>query len=322
MHIQTKFKLENEATDIGANIKKTPWKRDFKKFGSVYILFIPILAYFIIFNYLPMFGLTMAFQDFKATKGFLGSEFIGFENFIKFFSQDTFGQILRNTLTISLLGLAVSFPLTIFFALLLNEINLLKFKKTVQTLSYLPYFVSMVVICGLIIEFVSTNGIITTVLNTLFGLPKSNLLQNPKYFWGINLMSDIWQGLGYGSIIFIAALTGVSQEHHEAATIDGANRLQRVWHVTLPAIIPTIITMLILRIGLIMNVGFDKILLLYNPSIYSTADVISTHVARMGLEKMQYGYSAAVGLFNSVVGTTLLLVSNFITKKFTESSLF
>jgi putative aldouronate transport system permease protein len=302
-------------------MNKTSWKRDFKMNWSIYFLFMPILIYFIIFHYLPMFGIVMAFEDFKAVKGFFGSDFVGFKNFIAFFTNPDFGHILRNTLVISLLGLGFGFPLSIVFALLLNEISFTPFKKAVQTISYLPYFVSAVVICGLIIAFVSSNGVITNLL-VHFGFQRENLLQNPKYFWRINLFGEIWQGLGYGSIIFIAAITGVSQELHEAARIDGANRLQGVWHVTLPALIPTIVTMLILRIGLLMTVGFDRILLLYNPSIYETADVISTHVARMGIERMQYGYSAAVGLFNSVVGTALLLVSNYLSKKSMETSIF
>jgi len=296
-------------------------KRDMRMNWSVYLLFVPILVYFIVFSYLPMFGIVMAFQDFKPTLGFFKSEFVGFANFIKFFTDPEFVRILRNTLAISLLNLCINFPLTIVFALLLNEITRTKFKKVVQTVSYLPYFISAVVICGLIIEFVSSNGVITDIL-VMLGFPRENLLQNPKYFWGIYVFSEIWQGLGYGSIIFIAAITGVSQELHEAAAIDGANRLKRVWHITLPSLLPVIITMLVLRIGMLMSVGFDKILLLYNPSIYETSDVISTHVARMGIERMQYGYSAAVGLFNSVVGTLLLLISNTLSKRLASTSVF
>jgi len=296
-------------------------KRDMRMNWSVYLLFVPILVYFIVFSYLPMFGIVMAFQDFKPTLGFFKSEFVGFANFIKFFTDPEFVRILRNTLAISLLNLCINFPLTIVFALLLNEITRTKFKKVVQTISYLPYFISAVVICGLIIEFVSSNGVITDIL-VMLGFPRENLLQNPKYFWGIYVFSEIWQGLGYGSIIFIAAITGVSQELHEAAAIDGANRLKRVWHITLPSLLPVIITMLVLRIGMLMSVGFDKILLLYNPSIYETSDVISTHVARMGIERMQYGYSAAVGLFNSVVGTLLLLISNTLSKRLASTSVF
>lgn len=301
---------------------RNSWKNDLMMNWGVYLLFMPVLAYFIIFNYLPMFGLTMAFQDFNATKGFLGSKFVGFDNFIAFFTNPSFFQILRNTLVISLLGLFVGMPVSIIFALLLNELHFVKFKKAVQTISYLPYFVSTVVIAGLIINFVSSDGIITNLLVAVFGIKRENLLLNPSYFWWINLASDIWQGMGYGAIIYIAAITGVNQELHEAAAIDGAGRLRRIWHVTLPGIRPTIVTMLVLRLGLVMTVGFDKILLLYNPSIYSTADVISTHVTRMGLERMQYGYSAAVGLFNSVVGTLLLVISNALSRKLTDTSVY
>lgn len=303
-----------------SKVAKTSWKRDFKMNWKVYLLVLPVIIYFIIFNYLPMGGLIMAFENFNPVKGFFRSDFVGFDNFIQFFTAPNFFQILRNTFVISLLGLVIGFPLSIIFALLLNEIYITFFKKTVQTISYMPYFVSTVVICGLIIDFVSSNGIITNLLVKI-GFERQNLLLNPSYFWAINLLSDIWQGLGYGSIIFIAAISGVSPEQHEAAAIDGATRLRRVWHVTLPGIMPVVITMLVLRCGLLMSVGFDKILLLYNPSIYETADVISTNVQRMGILKMQYGYSAAVGLFNSVVGTTLLLVSNAISKKHTEHSI-
>lgn len=301
--------------------KTGSWRRDFLLNWKIYLIALPIVTYFIIFNYLPMFGLTMAFEDFNPVKGFFGSPWVGFDNFIKFFTGPSFLTILRNTLVISLLGLFIGFPLSIAFALLLNELNILIFKKTVQTISYMPYFVSMVVIAGLIIEFCASNGVVTNLL-VILGMKRQNLLQNPAFFWGINLVSDLWQGLGYGSIIFIAAISNVSQELHEAATIDGAGRLKRIIHVTIPGIMPVIVTMLILRAGLLMSVGFDKILLLYNPTIYSTADVISTHVQRLGIVNMQYGYSSAVGFFNSVVGTILLLTTNFISRKYTEQSVF
>ncbi|MDR2785934.1 MAG: ABC transporter permease subunit [Treponema sp.] len=288
---------------------------------SVYLLFTPVLVYFFIFNYLPMFGIVMAFQDFSAVRGYFGSKFVGLANFIEFFSGPNFLRIFRNTMAISFLSLGVGFPLSIVFALLLNEVGFTPFKKAIQTISYLPYFISAVVVCGLVIDFVSSNGIITNLL-VFFGFPRQNFLSDPKYFWFINLAADVWQTLGYGSIIYIASISGVNHELYEAAAIDGASRLGRVWHVTLPALLPVIVTMLILRCGMIMNVGQDKILLLYNPSIYETADVISTHVVRMGIERMQYGYSAAVGLFNSVVGLFMLVVSNFVSRKLTEHSVF
>jgi putative aldouronate transport system permease protein len=301
---------------------KTSWSHDFKMNKAVYLLFLPIFVYFIIFSYLPMFGIVMAFQDFKAPRGFLGSEFVGLQNFFDFFSSPSFFTILRNTLVISLLGLVVGSFASIAFALLLNEVFFKKIKRVVQTISYMPYFVSTVVIAGLVIQFVSTNGVVTNLLVAVFGINRENLLLNPSYFWWVNLGTEIWQGMGYGSIIYIAAITGANQELHEAAAIDGANRLRRCWHITLPAIKTTIVIMLILRMGTLLSVGFDKILLIYNPTIYSTADVIGTHVTRMGIERMQYGYSAAVGFFNSVVGTILLVASNILSRKLNETSLF
>lgn len=302
-------------------VKKGTWGHDFKINRSLYILTVPIVLYFLVFNYAPMFGLVIAFQNFKPTRGILGSQFVGFQNFIDFFTGPNFGIILRNTIVINVLGLVIGFPLTIVFALLLNEIYKKWFKKTVQTISYMPYFVSMVVMCGLVIEFCATNGVITNVLVSVFHITRENLLQNPKYFWAINLFTDIWQGLGYGSIIFISAITSVSSELHEAAAIDGAGRWKRCLHVTIPSIMPTIVTMLVLKCGTMLSLGGDKILLLYNPSTYETADIIATHVQRMGIEKMQYGYSAAVGLFNSVVGTALLLISNYASKKLADTSI-
>ncbi len=299
--------------------KKTTWKHDILMNWRFYLLFLPVAVYFIIFNYVPMGGIVMAFQNYKPALGILGSKWIGFENFIEFFTAPNFWRLMRNTFVISFLGLAIGTPVSILFALLLNEIHVKWFKKGVQTISYLPYFVSMVVIAGLVIEFVSSNGIITNLLVNVFGMERQNLLMNPKYFWTINLLSDIWQGMGYGSIIYISAISGVNQELYESAALDGANRLQRVWEVTVPCIMPTIVTMLVLRCGTLMTVGYDKILLMYNSSIYETADVISTYINRVAFTGQQYGYSAAVGLFNSVVGTTLLLVSNFISGKLTET---
>lgn len=301
--------------------KKRTWAKDFKMNKWLYVLAVPVFLYFFVFNYLPMFGLVMAFEDFKPTAGFFGSKWVGFQNFIQFFTGPNFLQILRNTLVISFLGLLIGFPITLIYALLLNEVKVKWFKKSVQTIHYLPYFVSMVVMCGLIIEFCSTNGIVTNFLVNVFHFKRENLLQNPGNFWAINLFSDIWRGTGYGAIFFLSSIAGVSQELHEAAAIDGAGRLRRAWHITIPGIMPAIVTMLILNCGMLLQVGGDKILLLYNSSIYETADVISTHVQRMGIEKMQYGYSAAVGLFNSVVGTLLLITSNYASKKFTDSSI-
>ena len=319
--MRTDKKAPRPESPSGSLAGKRTWKQDWHMNKWLYILAVPVFLYFFIFNYLPMFGLVIAFEDFKPQLGIFQSPWVGLQHFIDFFTGPNFLTILRNTLVISLLGLGVGFPLSIVYALMLNELHCKWFKKGVQTIHYLPYFVSLVVICGLIIEFCSTNGLITNVLVNVFHMKRENLLQNPKYFWAINLVSDIWQGLGYGAIFFISAITSVSQELHEAAAIDGAGRLKRGWHITLPGIMPAIVTMLVLKCGMILQVGSDKILLLYNASIYETADVIATHVQRMGIEKMQYGYSAAVGLFNSVVGTILLILSNWASKKLTDNSI-
>lgn len=312
----------NEIQMEKKNLGKMTWRRDIQRNWRLYLLAIPIVAFFFIFNYIPMGGLIMAFEDFKPAKGILGSTWVGLANFKEFFASPNFFTILRNTFVISALGLFVGFPLSIGFALLLNEVHVKWFKKGVQTISYMPYFISTVVVCGLIIDFCASKGLITNLLVNLGLIERQNLLTNPNYFWAINLISDQWQGLGYGSIVFVAAITNVSGELHEAAAIDGANRLQRVWHITLPGIKPMVVSMLILKCGTLMTVGMDKILNLYNPSIYSTADVITTYVQRIGLEGGRFGYSTAVGLFNSVINTTLLLVANHLSAKLADQSLF
>ena len=301
---------------------KNTWKNDFGMNWSLYLLFLPVAIFFIVFHYLPMFGIIMAFQDFRPAAGFLRSEWVGFRFFIEFFTGPTFWQILRNTVVISMLTIFVGTFFSVLFSMLLNEIKYSKLKRTFQTLSFMPHFVSAVVVAGLIIEFTSSHGIITSALVNILGMERQNMLTNPNFFWGINLGADLWQGIGSGSIIFLATISNVSQEHQEAAAIDGANRLQRAWHITLPALMPIIAILLTLSIGRALSVGADRILLIYNPAIFSTADVISTHVARMGVFGMQFSYAAAVGFFNSVVGIMLLLTANRASKRLANTSIF
>jgi len=302
--------------------KRVSWKHDIGMNWTLYLLFLPVFIYFFVFSYLPMFGIVMAFQDFRPAAGFFGSDWVGLRHFVDFFTGPTFWQILRNTFVISSLSIFVGMFASVVFALLLNEIKYSGLKRVYQTMSYMPHFISAVVVAGLIIEFTSSHGIVTTFLVNTFGMSRQNMLTNPNFFWGINLSADLWQGIGAGSIIFLATLGNVSQEHQEAAAIDGANRFQRVWHITLPAIAPVIATMITLNMGRAMSVGADRILLIYNPSIFSTADVIATHVARMGVFGMQFSYAAAVGIFNSIIGITLLLLSNKASKKLADSSIF
>ena len=295
-------------------------KRDFRENWVVYLLLLPVVAWFIIFCYLPMFGIVMAFENFKFAKGILGSAWVGFRNFEKFFSSYYFLRLLRNTVLLSVKDLIFSFPAPIIFALMLNEVRNRRFKKSVQTISYLPYFISMVVVCGLVKTFTESTGFFSQISYALGG-PKE-LITNPESFHGIMIASGIWQNLGYGSVIYISALTAIDMELYDSAKLDGANRWQQTLHVTLPGIMPTIIIMLIMRVGHLMSVNYQKIILLYSPATYETADTISTFVYRKGLMESDYSYAAAVDLFNSVINTILLLTVNWISRRKTDTSLF
>ena len=294
--------------------------RDFRENWVVYLLLLLVVVWCIIFCYLPMFGIVMAFENFKFAKGILGSAWVGFKNFEKFFSSYYFWRLLRNTLALSVKDLIFSFPAPIIFALMLNELRNRQFKKSIQTISYLPYFISMVVVCGLVKTFTEANGIFSLISQSLGG-PKE-LISNPGSFHGIMISSGIWQGLGYGSVIYISALTAIDQELYDSAKLDGANRWKQTLHVTIPGIMPTIIIMLIMRVGHLMSVNYQKIILLYSPATYETADTISTFVYRKGLLDGDYAYAAAVDLFNSVINTILLVTVNWISRKKSETSLF
>ena len=285
-------------------------------------MLLPVIIYFIVFSYIPMGGLVIAFENFRPAKGIFGSDFVGLKNFMDFFHSIYFGRILRNTLVLSALSLLICFPLPIVFALLLNEVQNLRFKKSVQTITYMPYFISLVVLAGIIIDFTSSDGLVGGTLMSLITGSKVNLLSDAKYFRGIMIVSELWQGLGYSSIIYVATLSSVDQELYEAAAIDGAGRWKQTIHITLPGLSPTIIIMLILKCGSLLAIGAEKIILLYNANIYETADVISTFVYRKGLQEFNYGYSTAVGMFNSVINFALILITNKLAKKFSDTSLF
>ncbi len=297
-------------------------KKEFVANRYLYLLAIPILAYYIIFQYIPMYGVLIAFKQYDMNLGILGSPWVGLKHFADFFNSVYFVRVMRNTLIISLYSLIVGFPMPIIFALLLNEIKNTGFKKVVQTATYLPYFISIVVICGMIVDFFGINGIVTKAL-MLFGGENMNYVGSNQTFRHVLVWTDIWQGVGWGSIVYLAALTGVDQQLYEAAIIDGAGRWKQTWHITLPGIAPTIIVMLIMRIGSLLSVGYEKIILLYGPTTKETAEVISSYVYQRGIgESMQLSYSTAVGLFQSVVNVILLTVSNTLSKKFTDSGLF
>jgi putative aldouronate transport system permease protein len=268
-----------------------------------------------------MYGAIIAFKDFSPIKGILGSPWVGLKHFYDFFVSYYFWRIVKNTMVISISSLIFGFPAPIIFALLINELRSKLFSRTVQTITYMPHFISLVVVCGLIREFTTDTGIINYLVG-LFGGDRVTMLNKPELFVPIYVTSGIWQEIGFGSIIYIASIAGIDQQLYEAATIDGAGRWRQIWNVTLPGIMHTIVILLILRIGSIMNVGFEKIILLYNPVTYETSDVISTFVYRRGLLEFSFSLSAAVGLFNSVINGFLLIGANWFGKKFNETSLW
>ncbi len=296
-------------------------QRDLSKNWDAYLLLVPAILFYVLFCYKPMYGVIIAFKNFSPGKGIVASEWVGLKHFLSFFKSYYFGRLLRNTLTISLSSLIFGFPMPIIFALLLNEVHNSKFKRTIQTVTYMPHFISLVVMCSLIRLFVADTGIIVQLM-AKFGFEPVALLSKKEYFVPIYVLSGIWQGFGWDSIIYLSALTAIDPGLYEAATIDGANRWKQTLHVTLPGIMGTVIILLILRMGSIMSVGYEKIILLYNESIYETSDVISTFVYRMGLGKAQYSYSTAVGLFNSVINFIIVYTFNKISRKVSEVSLW
>jgi putative aldouronate transport system permease protein len=297
--------------------------KDFKRFKLLYLMILPVLIYFAVFSYAPMYGLLMAFENYNVTKGIWGSDWVGVKHFVDFFSSPYFTRVIRNTLLLNLYGLIFVFPLPIIFALLINEFRSAIFKRVVQTISYLPYFISIVVITGIIKDFTSQTGLITYLVQHITGNQENmNLLTKESVFRPLYIISDMWQYTGFSAIIYFSALSSVNSDLYEASTIDGANRWKQMLHISLPGIAPTIIILFILQVGNIMSVGFDKVFLLQNPAIYSTSDVIATYVYRQGLVLGQISYSTAVGLFNTIINFIILIVANQISRKFSETSLY
>lgn len=289
---------------------------------SLYIMILPVLAFYIFFHYAPMYGVIISFKNFQPGRGIWGSDWVGLKNFTDFFGSANFTRTVTNTLVISLTSIVFGFPAPILLALLINEVRSTKFRRIVQTVTYMPHFISLVVVCGMILQFVRNTGVITTVLNSLFGMPLKNLMGVPQYFVPIYVISGIWQEIGWGSIVYLSSITSIDAQLYEAAQIDGAGRLRQTLSVTLPGIMPIIVIMLILRLGNIMSVGFEKIVLLYNPAIYSTADVISSYTYRKGLLDFSWSYSTAVGLFNSIINFAFLLSANWLSRRLNDTSLW
>lgn len=318
------IKLQKKETSFGAKLSD-----EMHRNWILYILAVPVIIYFVVFCYLPMFGLVIAFKNYVPAQGILGSPWAamnGFYHFYNFLTSDMFLTVLKNTLRINIYSIVFGFPIPIIFALLINEIKSLRYKKAVQTITYLPHFISLVVICGMITRFFRSDGILTSLI-TLFGGERMNYMLEPGYFRPILIGSNIWQSFGWDSIIYVAALSSIDQSLYEAAVIDGAGRWKQTIHITLPSISSTIIILLIMRIGNLLSVGYEKILLLQTSQTAEAARVISSYVYEVGLGATipvpnALSLSSAVGVFSSVVNIIMLFMANFVSKKFSETSLF
>ncbi|MBD2865742.1 ABC transporter permease [Paenibacillus oceani] len=289
--------------------------RHMKRDRQLLILFIPCIVFYALFRYGPLYGLIIAFKDYNVYQGILGSEWVGLEHFRKFFDSPDFWLLFKNTFLLGLFTLIWAFPFPILFAVMLNEVRSVKFKKTVQTFSYLPAFLSVVIVSSMIIDFLSpTHGLVNEALKAL-GLEAKYFLAAPEWFRGIYVSSEIWQHMGYEAIIYLAAIASIDPTLYEAARVDGASRFQMMRYITIPSIMPTILIMFIIKSGSMFRIGYEKVLLLYNPMTYEVADVFSTYVYRKGLLETNYSYAAAVGLFESVIALIMLLLSNRISKR-------
>ena len=303
--------------------KKQNMRNSIKKNIPFYVMFIPVLIYFVIFRYVPsLLSLIISLEKYQPAKGIFSSKWVGIEYYKQFINSVFFWRLIRNTLGINFLQLTVGFVAPIILALLLNEVGRMRYKKLVQTVTYLPNFISSVVVVGMVVTFLSpSTGLVNNILAHL-GMERINFLTEPSYFWGIYTVMTIWQTAGYSAIIYLASLTGISSELYEAARIDGAGRWAQLFNITLPGLTPTIVLLFLMKIGRVLDVGYETIVLMYNPSIYSTADVIGTYVYRRGILNGEYSFASAVGFFQSVIGLMLVLFANKIAKKTSETSLW
>lgn len=296
-------------------------KKDFIKNKTLYLLVLPVIIFYGLFSYKPMYGAIIAFKDYSPALGVMNSPWVGLENFIRFFNSPYFYRLMRNTFLLSMYSLLFGFPAPIILALMLNEVKNKMFKSITQTVTYLPHFISLIVVAGMITDFTLSTGIINDII-IFFGGTRAPLLQNPDLYRPIYIISNIWQEVGWGTIIYLAALANIDEQLYEAAMIDGAGRFRQLLSITIPGILPTIIILLILRMGSMLNIGYEKTILLYNPVIYETADIISSYVYRVGILETNWSYSTAVGLFNSVINFILLLFANSLSRRYSETSLW
>ncbi len=301
---------------------KRNYFRDLLKDWDLYLLLLPGLIWFIVFAYIPMLGLRTAFYDYSLFRGFEGSEFIGLENFITFLDSPDFFRVVKNTLSIAFWQIVIVFPAAIILAICVTEMKNKFISRLTQTATFLPYFVSVVVVCGLVVSFTSpSTGIINLMLNKL-GFESIYFMVKPEYFQGIYTLMTTWQTAGFNAIVYIAAIVGIDQQLYEAARVDGAGKWKRIVHITLPGILPTVVTMLVLKVGQMVKVGYEAILLLYQPTTYETADVIATYAYRIGMEMNDYGLSTAISLFEAVIALIMVVGANKLSKKITDSGVW
>lgn len=315
----------NKATtsvQLNTSSRRSKVKKQIKKRWQLYIMILPVIAYFVIFHYVPMYGVQIAFKDFIASKGITGSEWVGFKHFIRFFDSYHFWRLMKNTLGIGVYELLVGFPVPIILALMINEVRLKFFKRTVQTVTYAPHFLSTVVLVGMIIIFLSPDSGVVNQVIQLFGGKEISFLTEPKWFKTVYVFSGVWQSMGWSSIIYLAALAGIDPQLHESAIMDGANRWQRIWNINIPGILPTIIILLILNTGSIVSVGFEKVFLMQNDLNLEASDVIATYVYRSGILDAEFSFASAVGLFSTIINFILLITVNSIAKKVGQTSLW
>lgn len=299
----------------------TMLRKDFNRNRYIYLMALPVVAFFVIFHYIPMYGLVISFKRFTPALGINGSPWVRFKYFVDFFESYYAWRLIRNTILLSVYSLVWGFPAPIILALLINEVRKVGYKRVVQSLTYVPHFISLVVVAGLLLEFAQGDGLFNDVIGW-FGVESIFFFQDPRYFRAFYIGSGIWQEVGWGTIIYLAALSAIDPQLYEAATIDGAGRFSKLIRITVPSIIPTIIVLLILRLGQLMTVGHEKIILLYNSSIYETADVIATFVYRKGLLDFNWSYATAIGMFNSIINLLLVVLANAISRRVNETSLW
>ncbi len=316
------FKKSATPAAAAIDVPKQSVSKHIRKYWQFYaMMFIPVV-YYIIFRYVPMAGNIIAFRRYRAGSSIFGDEWSGLKYFNQFIQDQNFWRAFANTLLLNFKYLIVSFPLTLIFALLLNEVKNVAFKKIVQTISYLPHFISMVIVAGMVREVLSTSGPINNLIKALGG-EAITFISLPEWFTSIFVVSGVWQGIGWGTILYLAAMSGINPELYEAAALDGANKFQQCLHVTIPAILPTVSTLLVLNVGsLCGSAAFEKVFLLYNPTTYETADIIATYVYRMGLQSGNYSYATAVGLFQGIINLVLLTVANRASRSLTGSALW